>query len=692
VPALRTTRKTPSPLVDVKASQLYSNWAFAVFATFFVLAFLATSNIGHLIVTNMVAPKYAVGTVSGKVPTLKVNPVPPATNDPLRIPSAIFAVTLIALAVASPYVIRKLQDFKLRHPTAITQGITAAAAAIAVFAIAVSWTFDLDDKWINWRTSYNVLHTGLPYWNASDKLNVNTSFAFPYLIALGHLTPYWEAFAKLVGVLFLVLTALLFKRAIRDRFLSSIGVALSLLYYPALLWSLGVIDTTLGAFYICLASCWLLLKPNQPLAWAGLGAALFVRPDLLLVGIGAYIVRVLFSKRPISERIHWGVYFSCPVISFVALNALLFAYPFPTPFYIKGWNKSFSGSFPLYFDIFMGSHHCLSGILLSFLLVAVIAAATLVAVARRHKPSLTLLGLLAGTALHLGYVIACGYQHMSFTFRYFVPPLTLLGFLCLWYLADYLRSRTPDDEEVRWFQGALASAFLIQCFMTSFLAYYGLNGELSLTTAGLRDSFSIKSYLAVMDNFRDLGKKLNSIATSDSRLFWDVDVAAAAVSLTKAYDYFYAPAFTSSDLDLRVACGERDTDPQWVRGVSQCISSFDYWIRSTGNPTDGFQLIETLSGVSLYRKFPPRAPASPAQDSASASPMFDYGMDRPGHDYKVFKPNDPYPLTACRSACIADPDCKAFAFSLGGEHIGKCFLKNEVARLTSNAQAISGRR
>src|SRR5215831_5539108 len=143
--------------------------------------------------------------------------------------------------------------------------------------------------------------------------------------------------------------------------------------------------------------------------------------------------------------------FSIPILLFLGINYIYFMHPLPTPFYIKGWNKSFSGIYPWYIDVSVGATHLISGILVSFLVTTIIVVglwqlfrSTCITPSIR-RPLITdqprHFCVLIGSIIFLAYHVKGGYQHMSFTFRYFMP-----GIFCLLVMSGHLLARTTSDR------------------------------------------------------------------------------------------------------------------------------------------------------------------------------------------------------------------------------------------------------
>src|SRR5262249_6297721 len=328
-----------------------------------------------------------------------------------------------------------------------------AASFVAALALVVLlWSFNLDDKWAYYRSSKSVLIEGVPNYNPGEWLNVNTSFIYPYLMAPGHFFGdyrAWETWSKLVGLAFHFGTAILIVAVLGAQPIAIVTAAAFILYVPALLWSLGGLETPIAIFAVVALTLFYLQRGSNSLwFWVLSGAMMWLRPDAILISIGIFIAELWLAPRPLIQNFYRGLAFSLPILLFLGINYVFFFNPLPTPFYIKGWNKVFSGIFPWYVDVGVGATHLISGILVSFLVTTIIAAglwqlfrSAKFAASIRH-PLITQwplhVCLLIGSIVYLAYHVKAGYQHMSFTFRYFIPAI-----LCLLVMSGHLLARMP---------------------------------------------------------------------------------------------------------------------------------------------------------------------------------------------------------------------------------------------------------
>jgi hypothetical protein len=507
----------------------------------------------------------------------------------------------------------------LRWTKESSAGIKWAALAtpfLAALALAILlWSFNLDDKWAYYRTSKSVLIEGVPNYNPGEWLNINTSFIYPYLMAPGHFFgDYrdWETWSKLVGLAFHFATAVLILAALGSGLIAILTAAAFVLYVPVLLWSLGGLETPLAIFAVVALILFYLQRGSDSIwFWVLSGAIVWLRPDAILIGIGIFVAELWLDPRPPirDQNLLRGLAFSAPILLFLGINYVYFMLPLPTPFYIKGWNKTFSGIYPWYVDVAVGSTHLISGIVVSFLVTTIIATGLwqLFRSARLagsiQRPLITdqprHFCVLLGSLLFLAYHVKGGYQHMSFTFRYFLP-----GIVCLLIMSGQLLGRTSLN---RVFPGWLrldvpqvaVFAILFQLMQSFLVGYHAKWNDITLTASHLRDRFSLVSYRDWMGVWLEAGEYLRSIAKPSDRIWLTQGLATAA--LTDAYlrDPYYAPPKWSRFEDMR-SCGDE-----------KCFYSlFDYIITYSGadHVPFGFEVLKNYPNIAILRRAPNSRP------------------------------------------------------------------------------------
>lgn len=186
--------------------------------------------------------------------------------------------------------------------------------------------------------------------------------------------------------------------------------------------------------------------------------------------------------------------------------------------------------------------------------------------------------LMLGFLIYLGYHVGGGYQHMNFTFRYWIPGLmgaAVVG-------ADIIRYAIPTVAAA--LNGAALSGvaarllttpvliglLALQIVQSGFATYEGKHVDITLTVAPMRDQFSVDSYAEFLDSWRRAGQDLAPLVTKNDRLFVGAMMTGA---LTDGYlvDQFYFPSRVSSYWDLK-QCVPQLSDP------FNCAILYDYYI------------------------------------------------------------------------------------------------------------------
>src|SRR5262249_29735385 len=151
-------------------------------------------------------------------------------------------------------------------------------------------------------------------------------------------------------------------------------------------------------------------------------------------------------------------------------------------------------------DLGVGTTHLISGILVSFLVTAIIGAGlwrlfrhTRFAASVR-RPVITdwprHFCVLIGSIVFLAYHVKGGYQHMSFTFRYLMP-----GIFCLLLISGHLLARTAAEAPSGWPRldtpQIAVFAILLQVMQSLLVGYHAKWNDLALTASPRRDHFSV---------------------------------------------------------------------------------------------------------------------------------------------------------------------------------------------------------
>jgi hypothetical protein len=518
-------------------------------------------------------------------------------------------VTLVVLTLAATFLfaVQPILPWA-KHLSSRMQWTALTASFVAAVALAVLlWNFNLDDKWVYYRTSKNLLIEGVPNYNLGEWLNINTSFAYAYLMAPGHFFGdyrEWELWSKLVGLTVHFATAVLILAVLGSQPIAIMTAAAFVLYVPALLWSLGGLETPIAIFAVVALILFYLQRGSNSLwFWALSGAMIWLRPDAILIGIGIFIAELWLAPRPLIQNLVRGSAFSIPILLFFGINYVDFMNPLPTPFYIKGWNKAFSGTYPWYVDVGVGATHLISGILVSFLVTTIIAAglwqlfrsASVAASIRR--PLITdcprHFCVLLGSAIFLAYHVKGGYQHMSFTFRYFLP-----GILCLLVMSGHLLTRTTMDRTMPGWAllrtpRLAVFAILLQLTQSFLVGYHAKWNDSALTASHLRDGGSLAAYSDGMRVWLQAGQDLRAVAKPTDRIWVTQGLATAALTDSYLRDQFYAPPKWSKFEDFR-SCKDQN-----------CLFSLcDYILTFPGTDKipPGFEILKSYSGIQILHR------------------------------------------------------------------------------------------
>jgi hypothetical protein len=505
-----------------------------------------------------------------------------------------FAATYVLVAVVVSLVILLVDKPEDRPLTkTVVWGALGISPAVALVIIWSIWNFDLDDKWVYYRVSENVLSSGLPLWNVKERALVGASFFYPYVLSIGHFfggPDQWSNFEKIIGVFFHFAAV----AVVLGYFgLSAIGLACSaalLLYEPSLQWALGGLETSLTTLWIIIAVI-LYMRRGQDhwLFWLMCGLLIYIRPDAILLGVGTFVGRFLREPTLLRKHMVAGLIFSAPILVYLASNQILFGFPLPLVFLVKGWNCAFCGNLPLYDRIPMGMIHMLSGISVSVLvgLLLFLGMSFLVQKTRISRnvarPVMTTLpqqfDLMLGFLCYLGYHVGGGYQHMNFTFRYWIPGLMGAAVVS----GDIIRQAMPKmttAPEAGALSGiaarllttpVLIGLLALQIVQSGFATYEGKNIDITLTVAPMRDDFSVDSYATFLDSWRQAGQDLSPMVTKDDRLFLGPAMMTGALTDGYLVDQFYFPPRVSSYWDLRQCV------PQ-LPDQFNCAILYDYYI------------------------------------------------------------------------------------------------------------------
>src|SRR5262249_44402284 len=196
------------------------------------------------------------------------------------------ALVVLTLAAGVLFIAQPLLPWTRDLSSRMDWAALAASFVAALALVVLLWSFNLDDKWAYYRSSKSVLIEGVPNYNPGEWLNVNTSFIYPYLMAPGHFFgDYrdWETWSKLVGLAFHFGTAILIVAVLGAQPIAIVTAAAFILYVPALLWSLGGLETPIAIFAVVALTLFYLQRGSNSLwFWVLSGAMMWLRPDAIL--------------------------------------------------------------------------------------------------------------------------------------------------------------------------------------------------------------------------------------------------------------------------------------------------------------------------------------------------------------------------------------------------------------------------
>jgi hypothetical protein len=477
-------------------------------------------------------------------------------------------IVIIFMALGYP----KVEPAIFQNERSLDNAILAICIGVFIWSSFYLWPFDLDDKWMLYRTSARVLEVGYPTWNLQERINLNTSLIWPYIISLTHYAERmtgqleaWDNSIKIIGRVLLVAIACLFW-FIHHKSIRAISIAAILLYVPLSLWSLGGIETLASCFWLALAT-WLFVKlgAGNPVSWFALAAAVLFRPELSLVAAGAFVPYFLFDKSSITSKFISGVSAAIPIAGYLAHNQLIFDDPLPTPAYAKVLQAKYEAGF----DIFNNSVHFFSALVNSPLVLA-FGALLVCALWRGRRLASPLLYLSVGLLVLIITTIGLGYKHMGFGFRYFLPHIVMMITLSglAWELLVSTKPISEKNSSKFKVFGIPAKPFMVATVLvvsfplSVFFSYYVKYNDFSMTRALHRDQFALMTYLGHTQLWMKHGVYLREHAKPTDRLWVKnaYNVAGGAISGLYSLDDFFVPRTRSYIKRLR-SCHERTCYP-----------------------------------------------------------------------------------------------------------------------------------
>lgn len=469
-----------------------------------------------------------------------------------------------------------------------TKKLSIPIVIILVSEILMFWTFDLDDKWINYRISRNILESGLPLINVDVMRNVNTSFIYNYLLSPGHVFLgggefNYETYMKLLGIFFLIISLIIIFKSFESTIFRILSIAGLVLFPPYILWLFGGLETALiislliGLHYLVLAK-----KLNLNTLLFLFGALIWVRPETILVGFGLLFAEFFLNFR-FRSFLKSFLTFTLPIFIFLVINKYFFKDWLPQTAYVKGLNNAFSAREASRLEKTLTgagellSLHLTSIIFTSALVLTLIIFIKIIVVnsnrseiRSKFKQNSNFIGLYIGNILLILFAVISGYQHMGFAFRYYLPGVIGIFILNLKFIeANVQRFSIKKFRLVEFLPVGsnmiIISQILIAFFVTIFIKY-----QFFTPTFVTKDNFGLESYKDYVATWRVAGREFQEIAKPEDRLFLEQGLVVGAFTKSYWHDWVYTPLVKSSYPDL-VECGLGQTG-------EDCRLLFDYYV------------------------------------------------------------------------------------------------------------------
>jgi hypothetical protein len=520
-------------------------------------------------------------------------------------------VVLIFLLLIKPRALIKHFSFNVRI-------LSIPISIILISEILMFWPFDLDDKWINFRISRNILEIGLPLINVDVMRNVNTSFIYNYLLLPGHLFLgggefNYETYMKLLGIFFLIVSSILIVKNYTSITFKILSIAGLLLFPPYILWLFGGLETALIiSLLIALHYLVLARKLNLNTSLFLFGALIWVRPETILIGLGILFVEFSLNFR-VKSFFKSLLSFSSPVFLFLVINKVFFQDWLPQTAYVKGIYNAFSAREASRLEKALTG----AGELLSLHLTSIIFTTALILtlimflkmmmdnsdkskILSLFKQNSNFIGLYIGNILLISFAVISGYQHMGFAFRYYLPGIIGIFILNLKFIEANVQRL--NFKKFRLFEFLPAASniivigqILVTIFITIFIKY-----QFFTPTFVTKDNFGLESYKDYVATWRVAGREFQKIAKPEDRLFLEQGLVVGAFTKSYWHDWVYTPLVKSSYPDL-VECGRGQTG-QDCRLLFDYLVTFspEYFSQFGGLPDVPWKMIYSSSTISIW--------------------------------------------------------------------------------------------
>ncbi|MDB2703713.1 hypothetical protein N9Y70_03110 [Methylophilaceae bacterium] len=414
---------------------------------------------------------------------------------------------------------------------------------------------EIDDKWLLYRITYNILDIGLPSWNIQDNINISTPVIWPYILSVFHFLSDWGMAAKLFGFIIYIFFALLIFKLKKinheQKILLYIGV---MLYFPLAFWSFSTYETPLSTLMIFYSTYLFYLKGfNSKTAWTIFSSTIFLRPEMLAV-IGSALIIYLFLNKKIYSNIIF-IYISAVFLYFF-YNIYFFDSALPETGYSKWLNNKFAISNDFY-KILNSLLHLLPAFLINILIfLSFIFTGKYLFKNKNKKNNQILFSLWTAYLIGLLYHVANGYMHMGYTFRYFTPFIIGMFSVSVFFYKDLSKDLVNFLQIKKY---VLFNYILIyQVFIFIFLSFYTYSADVSLTRAPHRDAMSQSTLNTHINSWGDAAYnfkiKLQQDRVGREKIIYSMNgnwLVGIAQSHLQSIDNIFSPVEKSSNPNIK---------------------------------------------------------------------------------------------------------------------------------------------
>ena len=432
---------------------------------------------------------------------------------------------------------------------------------LLVVFICISFLFpfgiqmEIDDKWLLYRISYNLLNTGLPSWNIQDNINISTPVIWPYLVSIFHFFSDWGMATKLFGfIIYFFMGIIIFylkKINYEQKILLYVGV---MLYFPFAFWSFSTYETPFTTLIIFYSTYLFYTKGfNSKVAWSLFSSTIFLRPEMLLVIGSAWLIYCFLNKKIYSKTMFIFIAFGCLYFFY---NIYFFDDLLPQTGYSKWLGNAFALSNDFY-KILNSLLHLLPSFLINiFIFFSFIFTSKYLFKNKNKKENYIFLSLWSAYFIGLIYHVTNGYMHMGYTFRYFAPFIVGMFSVSVFFYKDFVKELAYFLKINKY---VLFKYILIfQTFIFIFCSFYTYAADVSLTRAFHRDAMSQTALNAHIKSWKKSAiifkKKLQQDGISNEKIIYSGDgswLIGVSLSHLQNVDDFFSPLKKSSNNNIK---------------------------------------------------------------------------------------------------------------------------------------------